>query len=84
MFDRRAPILLLATLPFLAHSTFAEPTTAPATRSAYPDQRPRLENEELRRMADSGASTLVMTPRSDGHSEIRIDAGKVFGSGVIS
>jgi hypothetical protein len=38
MFDRRAPILLLATIPFLAHSTFAAPTTAPATNESFPSQ----------------------------------------------
>jgi hypothetical protein len=34
--------------------------------------------EHLRLLADSGATTLEIKPRSDGFSDVRIDAGKSF------
>jgi hypothetical protein len=57
---------------------FLECGTLPEFNRPATGREKSQKREELRRMADSGASTLVMTPRSDGHSEIRIDAGKVF------
>jgi hypothetical protein len=36
------------------------------------------KREHLRLLADSGATTLEIRPRSDGLSDVRIDAGKMF------
>lgn len=48
------------------------------------NEKPALQKERgqrrehLRLLADSGATTLEIKPRSDGLSEVRIDAGKRF------
>ena len=48
------------------------------------DEKPALRKErgqrieQLRVLADSGATSLEIKPRSDGYSDVRIDAGKSF------
>jgi len=45
---------------------------------ATPQKDRGQRREDLRLMAETGATTLEIRPRSDGQSDVRIDAGKSF------
>ena len=75
---------LLADTIALDLSRLAKYLETGAFASACEDEKPAghkergHRREQLRLLADSGTTTLEITPRSDGFSDVRIDAGKSF------